>query len=57
MPICQPTGKGPDHLPVLTSGYGTPPERSGVEVILARNDWGELTYFMREVESLSQMQP
>lgn len=54
MPTCQPTGKGPDHFPVLHACGGAPDEQRKTDVILARNDWGELTYFMRELEDLCQ---
>lgn len=54
IPTCQPTGKVPDHFPVLHACSGAPDEQRKTDVILARNDWGELTYFMRELDDLSQ---
>ncbi|QRQ88186.1 hypothetical protein [Cupriavidus oxalaticus] len=57
MPTYQPTGKGPDHFPVMNACSEAPAEQRKADVILARNDWGELTYFMRELEDLCQMQP
>ncbi|MCT7310073.1 hypothetical protein N5J06_03900 [Ralstonia sp. CHL-2022] len=53
----QPVGKRPDHVLVLASTEGESDQQPKSDVILTRNEWGELVLFLQEVKDVGDSLP